>query len=168
MSGQLRSAHQGVVIEFRGKFAAIMPLQKRLLRIVVLLCAIALALVSWTFIGAARTALDAESTLHAFLYTLELTDLYQESHLGAWPPDWKSLEQIPYAREGVWRWPEDSKEIQQRITIDFNVEPEDIAAMSADEFWAIRQREPCFPTSADWRVKALINDNRERLGMPTK
>lgn len=141
---------------------------KRLISIVLVFCFIAAALGLWCFISAARAALDAERTLHAFYCVLEVTDLYQKSHQGEWPPDWRALEQIPSDREGMWNWPEDSAEIQQRITIDFNVKPEDIAAMSADEFRAIRQREPCFPTSADWRVQALINANRERLGMPTK
>jgi recombinational DNA repair protein RecT len=141
---------------------------KRFVKIVALGVALVALVVLWNVFQAARTALDAEWTFQAFLCVLELTDQYQESHQGEWPPDWQALKQIPYDREGMWKWPEDSAEIQQRITIDFNVEPEDVAAMSADEFRAIRQREPCFPTSADWRVQALINDNRERLGMPTK
>ena len=122
----------------------------------------------WKFIQAARTASDAEWTLHAFLCVLELTGQYQESHQGEWPPDWQALEQIPYDRAGMWKWPEDSPEIQQRITVDFKAIPEDVAAMSADDFQAIRQREPCFPTAADWRVQVLIESNRERLRMPVK
>jgi hypothetical protein len=68
----------------------------------------------------------------------------------------------------MWKWPEDSAEIQQRITIDFKVRPADVAAMSVDDFQAIRQREPRFPISADWRVEALIESNRERLGTPAE
>ena len=141
---------------------------KRFVKIVALGVALVAVVVLWNVFQAARTALNAEWTLHAFLCALELTDQYQRSHQGEWPPDWRALEQIPYDREGMWNWPEDSAEIQRRITIDFKVSPADVAAMSADDFRAIRQREPCFPTSADWKVQALINDNRERLGMPTK
>jgi len=124
--------------------------------------------VLWNVIRAARTALDAEWTLHAFLCVLELTDQYQKSHQGEWPPDWQSLEQIPYDREGMWKWPEDSAEIQRRITIDFKASPAEVAAMSVDDFQPIRQREPCFPTVADGTVQALIESNRERLGLPSK
>lgn len=141
---------------------------KRFIKFLALGVALVAVIVLWNVFQAARTSLDAEWTLHAYYCALELTDHYQKSHQGEWPPDWRALEQIPYARASMWNWPEDAADIQQRITIDFNVSPEDVAAMSVDDFRAIRQREPCFPTSADWRVQALINDNRERLGMPTK
>lgn len=122
----------------------------------------------WNVFQAARTAIDAERTLHAFLCVLELTDQYQKSYQGEWPPDWQALEKVPYDREGMWNWPEDSAEIQQRITIDFKASPADVAAISVDDFQAIRQREPCFPSVADGSVQALIESNRERLGTPAE
>ena len=127
------------------------------------LIAVALACVVglWCFFQAARTAIDAEYTLHAYYAILELVEQHV-SETGQWPSDWKSLEKIPYRHESMWKWPEDSTEIQRRITIDFELSLDQVAAMTPEDFPAIRQRQPCFPMTG--RVEILLEAIRGRLG----
>lgn len=141
---------------------------KRFIKIVAFIFALVATIVLWNGIQAVRAALDAEHTLHAYRLALELTNRYQETHAGEWPPDWKALEQLPYERGGMWEWPDDLAEIQERITIDFAANPRDVAELTPAEFTAISQRQPNFPGSSDPHVEQLIDGLRNSLGLPDK
>jgi hypothetical protein len=78
------------------------------------------------------------------------------------------LEQLPYERGGMWKWPDDIAEIQERITIDFAANPRDIAESRPSEFAAINQRQPCFSGSSDPYIEQLIDGLRSSLGLPDK
>lgn len=73
------------------------------------------------------------------LFVLTLVGDYVAEH-GEWPKSWQDLEQVK--RRDSWKWPESSRRIQQRVAIDFNVNINDLARQSVNEFHAIRPIEP--------------------------
>jgi hypothetical protein len=100
--------------------------------------------------------------LHATNEACELTMEYVQQHNGAWPRSWHDLERVhlPPNKSNVYRWPEDSKQLRQFVTIDFAAEPEQLTKQTVADFEAIKPIGPSFPYKDDGRVLALLESLR--------
>lgn len=73
------------------------------------------------------------------LFVLKLVEDYVTEH-GEWPKSWRDLEQVK--RTEPWDWPKNSRAIQSHIHVDFNVNLDELAGQSVEEFQAIRPIRP--------------------------
>lgn len=88
---------------------------------------------------------EAETTLQAYLTTLDVLEVYLKKNPGKWPSSWDDLEQIsPSAQGGSLQWPEDIAEFRSRVQIDFDLTRAKVAAMDVLTFSAVRQIGPNF------------------------
>ncbi len=100
------------------------------LAIVVL--AFALGYVVW---GGRRALIVSHEAVMGRIATRWIRD-YVAANEGKWPTQWEDLNTIPNA----WGNPKVITTIQQRIVVDFKVEPASLATQSVAEFTAIRPR----------------------------
>lgn len=73
------------------------------------------------------------------LFVLSLAEDYVIEHR-AWPKSWHDLEQVRQTES--WEWPRNSPAIQKRIAVDFDVNLNELADQSVDQFRAIRPNHP--------------------------
>lgn len=110
-----------------------------------------------------RSSLRAEKTLHTYNLVLDLIENYVETHSGSWPNSWEQLEQVaPKDHPLVWRWPDDKKEIESRIHVDFSLTSGDVVKMSADTFTAVTQKGPYYEPNKG-RINQLLEIVRSTL-----
>src|SRR5262249_44035197 len=70
---------------------------------------------------------EAENNLHFTFFALQLVERFV-SERGRWPCSWGELAGVPMREGPLGReWPAASPEVQRRITIDFGVDPLDVA-----------------------------------------
>ena len=105
---------------------------------------------SW-FLWVIYLGYSAERDYILARFVLELVEDYATEH-GAWPKSWRDLEQVK--RSEPWDWPKDSRAIQRRIAVDFDVNVNELANQSVHQFQAIR---PIHPNE-------LFNDDNLRRG----
>lgn len=99
----------------------------------------------------------AKKTLQATLLVIDLTKDYATSHDGAWPDSWETLEEVAAPNESTFDWPADSAEVRQRVEVDFDANPHEIAGQTPEEFNAIQPIGPYFPYRDLGSVQALID-----------
>lgn len=128
----------------------------------VIVAGVAVALsVGWCVYDGIATSLHAEHGLHAALLTVELLSDHVHEHSGQWPHSWTDLEELPPRRRGMFQWPEDSKEVQRYVTVDFAADPQEILSRSAEEFDAVRPIGPYYPFMDSGPIAALLEAIRE-------
>ncbi len=72
-------------------------------------------------------------------FVLELVEDFMVEH-GEWPKSWYDLEQVNPINDPAW--PKNSRTIQEFVTVDFNVDLNELAGQSPDQFQAVRPMEP--------------------------
>jgi hypothetical protein len=110
-----------------------------------------LLVVSWFVCKPIYLGYSAERDYSLTLFVLKLIEDYVTEH-GEWPKSWHDLEQVK--RTEPWDWPKDSGTVQGRIAVDFNVNLNELAGQSVDQFQAIRPIHP----------NVLFNDDNLRKG----
>lgn len=105
---------------------------------------------------AIHTSWDAEKTLHAYIIVLDVTQQFVETNEGRWPQNWEVLESFRPRIGGIWEWPQDTLEIQRRITIDFQLTAAELAAMTPEGFTAVTQRSPRYD-AAEAQIQLLLH-----------
>jgi hypothetical protein len=112
-------------------------------------------------VRSAMYALQAEKTLQAYRLVMDLLCVYVQTSSGDWPQNWNDLRSASHAQQnGMWRWPQDSEEIQERISLDFGVRCEDIAAMDPQEFQVVQQTEPNYGPD-EFLIRRLLQACRQ-------
>jgi hypothetical protein len=89
-------------------------------------------------------SMQAETTLHAIQFTIRLVERFVAER-GRWPESWEDLENLSFPEKLFGKpWPAISSEIQQRVVIDFQVDPREIARQEPMSFTAIKPIGPFF------------------------
>lgn len=115
-------------------------------------------------------ALQTEQNLHASLFAVSLVDEFVKTR-GRWPRSWAELEQVvvvaaaePLTNDSTdlrlgaehgYAWLAASRELQQRIIVDFDADPDVIASQDPRSFVAIRPIGPTFDYRSSPQVRAL-------------
>ena len=117
----------------------------------------------WLVYRSASEALQAENNLHYSLLALQLVERYV-TQTGRWPRGWTELEGLEM-RDGPLggQWPGNSAEMQQRISIDFEVDPLSVARQDRMKFTAIRPKGPFFEYRDYGCVDSLQDAIRESV-----
>jgi hypothetical protein len=98
----------------------------------------------WLVSQAVSASLQAETNLHYSLFALQLVERFV-TQKGRWPRSWIELEAVEMRDDPPGRqWPGASAEMQQRISIDFEVDPLDVARQDRLKFTAIRPNGPYY------------------------
>jgi L-rhamnose mutarotase len=106
-------------------------------------------------------SLHAEHVLHAALITVEKLDEYVDTHEGTWPKSWQDLESTSPEEWAMFSWPQDSKEIQKYVEIDFNADLKRLIEQNPGEFDAVRPIGPYYPFQDHGRVEMLLETIRK-------
>lgn len=118
---------------------------------------------------AASVSIQAENTLHVTQFAIRLVDGFV-SERGRWPRSWGELEGVSM-REGPFgqEWPAASPEVQRRVSIDFSIDPRDVAGQDPMSFTAIRPIGPHFEYRHYGVVESLQETIRKsRIGAVAK
>lgn len=126
--------------------------------IAVILAAVAIG--GWMVYRGVAVSLQAENTLQATISTIQLVEQYvRENH--RWPKSWKELEQVRFSLDPSW--PATSASFQQRVSIDFQIDPKYVAEQDQITFSAIKPIGPCYPYQDYPYVPALQKAIKETL-----
>jgi hypothetical protein len=90
-------------------------------------------------------ALRAERRLHAILLVIDLVQEHVAGCKGEWPRSWEDLERLAPRQRSMFKWPDDRKEVERCVSIDFEADRDQLARQAADEFVAIKPRGACYP-----------------------
>lgn len=104
----------------------------------------AIGLGSWMVYRGVTVSLEAERNLHATLFTIRLVEQLVADR-GRWPGSWEELESFsaPDDLHGT-RWPAASLEVQRRVRIDFQADPQEVAWQDRMSFSAIKPIGPFY------------------------
>jgi hypothetical protein len=97
----------------------------------------------WRIYQGISTSLQAETNLHYSFFALQLVESFV-TEKGRWPRSWSELEGVEIPDDPGRRWPAVSAEMQQRIVIDFAVDPLEVAQQRRLTFTAIRPKGPYY------------------------
>jgi hypothetical protein len=98
---------------------------------------------AWIAVGIARS-LEAEKTLTAVHIVANLLEQYVRANDGEWPDSWQSLESTHIEPGGGYVWPRDRQLLEKRVSIAFDVDPNQIATQTETTFTAITPIGPCY------------------------
>jgi hypothetical protein len=125
---------------------------------VTVFCIVAGLLAGYLYRGVS-TSLDAEMTHHAYVGTLDALTMYVQS-TGKWPKSW---DELIAADRGLTRrlsnWPDEIADLQSRVNVRFDLDLDDIAAMTQQTFSAVEQRTPNY--GPDEYVATLLDAVRK-------
>ena len=107
----------------------------------------------------AMLSLEAEKTLHATLFSVQLLERFV-SERGRWPRSWSELEAVSMP-EGLYgqKWPTASPEVQRRVSIDFGIDPLTVARQVPMTITAVRPIGPSY----EFRDYAAIRSLQEAI-----
>jgi hypothetical protein len=125
--------------------------------VVALVAAIGI-IAAWVALTSITASRRNQTQLRAMLFVLRLVQQFVQNR-GRWPKSWEELEQMPFPlaasnslRKGTPSiqagrtsdddWPNQSKALQERVTIDFDADPTAIVSQDPQEFTAIRSTDP--------------------------
>lgn len=98
----------------------------------------------WYVYRGVSVSVQAERTLHGTVFMAELAGEFV-TQKGRWPRSWDELEAFPFpGLNPSFRWPDDARDIRQRVAIDFNADPETILGQDLSSFTAISPIGPNF------------------------
>ncbi len=89
-------------------------------------------------------SLQAENTLLAVCVVSEIVETYVRETGGNWPRSWDDLESVEIAHSGGYSWPADRPQLEARVHIDFEFEPEKSSIEDAKLFYGIEPIGPCY------------------------
>jgi hypothetical protein len=115
------------------------PWMRLVVRILVAMLVSGVCLGGWVLYHCASVSLRAERTLQATIFTVRLVEVFVAKHK-RWPRSWEELERLSVSADlpQSFRWPQDSAEVRQRVTIDFEADLREIARQDPMTFTAIR------------------------------
>jgi hypothetical protein len=118
----------------------------------------------WIIYTGVSASLEAEKNLHATLFAVHLVERFI-SEQGRWPRSWSELEGVSM-REGLLgeEWPAISPMIQRRVSIDFTVDPLEVAGQDPMSFIAIRPIGPKYEYRDYGDVPSLQRTIRKSIG----
>jgi hypothetical protein len=127
------------------------PFQFRLRTLLVgvsVFCAVAGLLAGYLYRGVSMS-LDAEMTHHAYVGTLHALTKYAQD-TGKWPKSWHELVAADRgSTRRLYNWPEGMADLQSRVKVRFELNLDDIAAMTPQTFSAVEQLDPHYPIEED-------------------
>jgi hypothetical protein len=146
--------------------------------VVVILCLVGFGV--WSVYESARESMQAEQNLHSTLFVIRLVNHYVQEH-GRWPDSWKELEAMQFGSESPrsgaegtnivriggamnFKWPEQSRELRERVAIDFVINEADVVAQDVVEFKPIH---PIGPYFNYWKY-GFIEDLQDSLAEQRK
>jgi hypothetical protein len=156
-SGKMPNSSRGTgrgeklqVVNWRRKFAIedeVLTLRPTGVRFIACCCGLMLALVGsviWLVYQGVSASLQAETNLHYSHFALQLVERFV-TEKGRWPRSWAELKGVempdgPFGQEGKAI----SDELQRRISIDFGVDPFEVARQDRMNFTAIRPNGPYY------------------------
>ena len=95
------------------------------------------------YLGAVES-LEAEKTLHSTIFVIRLVEQFVNDQK-RWPRSWEELESLdPHPENDRYEWPAASKELQKRVSIDFDADPSRIAEQPSMSFTAIKPIGPYY------------------------
>lgn len=98
--------------------------------------------------SAYQLAITRERHLHAMYNVISACQSYLEENDGSWPQSWGDLEPL-FPDERPW-------DERERIDVDFNADPADLAKQEVDAFTGITSKGPIWESFRDTRLKDLI------------
>jgi len=102
------------------------------------------AIAGWIYYCCVLPSLEAEITLHTTHFAVRLVEHFVTEH-GRWPRSWSELEGVSMTEGPLGKeWPRVSPEVQRRVSIDFEIEPLNVARQDPMSFRAIRPIGPQF------------------------
>jgi type II secretory pathway pseudopilin PulG len=132
-------------------------------RVAVGLVSIALATGAWMAYQGISVSLQAENTLHATIFAIQLVQQFVDENK-RWPKSWSELESISVSDPAPrYAWPTASNELQQRVFIDFAAHPLKVAEQDPWDFKAIKPIGPCYPGAEHSFVVSLQNTVRDSI-----
>ena len=105
---------------------------------------------AWSVYQGVTVSVQAEKNLHSTLFVIRLVNQYVQEH-GRWPHSWAELEAMPFGSESprsgapgtnvvriggamTFKWPGQSREIQECVAIDFAANEADVITQDVVEF----------------------------------
>ena len=130
---------------------------------------------AWSLYQGVSASVQAEQNLHSTLFMIRLVNHYVQEH-ERWPDSWHELEAMPFESEAprsgapgtnvvriggamTFKWPEQSRELQERVAIDFAAGEADVIAQDVVDFQPIRPIGPYYPY---WKY-GLIEELQDSL-----
>lgn len=111
---------------------------------------------------AITVSLQAENTLHANYLVLAVVTSHLEKDNTEWPRSWDELmAAVPNQERGMYAWPKDLEELQQRVRIDFSLTVAQVSAMDPIDFNAVAPIGPHYPIG-EGAVEQLLKAARKR------
>jgi len=116
----------------------------------------------------AMLSLEAEKTLHATLFSVRLLERFVIER-GRWPKSWSELEAVSIP-EGLFgqKWPTASKEVQRRVSIDFEIDPLTVARQDPMTITAVRTIGPRYEFRDSTAVKSLQDAISRSMNTPPR
>ena len=150
--------------------------RSRLRKIWLIPIAILIVIVSvggWMAYSGISISLQAERNLHDTLFAIQVVEQFVHDK-GHWPRSWEELEQLPFPSKtpsplNVDRgydedWPARSKIVWERVFIDFQAEPEQIARQDPMKFVAIKPIGPFYEYRDYEAVPSLQKTLQKAIG----
>src|SRR5206468_4148893 len=110
--------------------------------------------IGWMVYRGVHTSVEAEMNLHATILTIRVVDGFVREH-GRWPHSWEELGSLSVPTLQEDGWPGRSSEIRQRVAVDFETDPRDVARQNPRAFTAIRPIGPYYEYRDYGHVAAL-------------
>jgi hypothetical protein len=103
-----------------------------------------------------QVAFEAEKALHSYDLVVGVLGDYLERSNGKWPRSWEELgTTVPARSHSDLRWPEDFKQLQKRVQIDFDLTTSQVAAQDEEHFSAVEHLGP-FHESRKETIMSLL------------
>lgn len=103
-----------------------------------------------------NTALEAERRLHSVWVAANAVDAFVTAqNPPRWPRSWDELATVQTDPEYWIVWPRDRDQIEADVIIEFGATLEQVAAMTPQDFEAIRPSGPC-PTMWNYDIQHVI------------
>ena len=114
----------------------------------------------WIVYYGVLPSLQAEKTLHATMFAVRLLERFV-SERGRWPRSWGELEGVSMDDDRWYGegWPATAPELQRRVSIDFEIDPLDLARQDPMSITAIRPIGPHF----EWRDYGSVKSLQEAI-----
>jgi hypothetical protein len=130
------------------------------------------------------TSLQAEENLHSTIFVIRLVEQFVAEQK-RWPRSWEELESLPFSSDAPrpgngqlsviriggqhgYEWPATSKDLQRRVSIDFDADQEKVAGQDPMNFSAIKPIGPYY----EYRDYGFVQSLQEAIrhvtqGQPT-
>jgi hypothetical protein len=132
--------------------------------------------VGMIYVGVSRS-LRAEENLHATLFVIRVVEQFVDEN-GRWPKSWQELERIKVPNspvsplndvvysggQGGYAWPAATAQLQERVTIDFQVDQMAIIGQKLMDFQAIKPIGRCY----EYRDYGFVSSLQKTLAKKTE